>query len=111
MSETNDERIAKAAMRSLRAEAPADLTAALKRRARARSPKPSLWEGLREAFSQNAWAYGAGAAFAAAGVVVAIVKAVPERPPLVVEAPVAAAPVAQADLAALWADDDGGDHD
>ncbi len=113
MTEPNDERISKAALRHLRAEAPADLVAGLKRAARAKKSEPSVWDALREALSGNAWAYGAGAAFAAAGVLFAIVQAIPERPAAVVEAPVAhSAPApTEADLAALWADDDGGDHD
>ncbi|MBI5246804.1 MAG: hypothetical protein HY923_06450 [Elusimicrobia bacterium] len=105
----NDERLAKAAMKSLIVPAPESLKADLKRMARAKKTEPSLWDALREALSGDAWAYGAGAAFAAAAVAVVIVRAVPERTKPVETVAVAA--TTQAELADLWADDDGGDHD
>lgn len=113
MSEQDDERLSRAAMRSLKAAAPADLKAELKRRARARRPAPSLWDGLRGLLGEGGWVYGAGAAFAAAGLLVAVLRLAPAAPrgvpeasgPRVTETPSAAA------LADLWADDDGGDHD
>lgn len=114
MNEDEDARLAKAAMKSLHVPAPESLRAELKRLARKRKPAPSIWDGLREAMSGGAWAYGAGAAFAAAGVGVIILRAVPERPadPGVAERPAlrieAAPPQALADM---WSDDDGGDDD
>jgi hypothetical protein len=119
MNEDEEARLAKAAMRSLHVPSPESLKADLKRLARNRRPArfasgESLWDGLREAMSGGAWAYGAGAAFAAAGIGVLILRAVPdraasprivERPPLKIEA---AQPQALADL---WSDDDGGDDD
>ena len=105
----NDERLAKAAMKSLIVPAPESLKADLKRMARNRKRAPSLWDGLRESISAGAWAYGAGAVFAAAAVGVVIVRAIPERtnPP---EAVAAVSPSAS-ELADLWSDDDGADHD
>ncbi|MBI2385753.1 MAG: hypothetical protein HYV14_07035 [Elusimicrobia bacterium] len=114
MNEDDDARLAKAAMKSLLVPAPQSLKDELKRMARSRKPAPSIWDGLREALSGGAWAYGAGAAFAAAGVGMLILRAVPgrEAPPAVAERPVqrieSAAPQALADL---WSDDDGGDDD
>lgn len=114
MNEDDDKRLSKAAMRSLHVPAPESLRAELKRLARKRKPAPSIWDGLREAMSGGAWAYGAGAAFAAAGVGVVILRAVPERPSAtgVAERPAlmieAAPPQALADM---WSDDDGGDDD
>lgn len=114
MNEDDEARLSKAAMKSLHVPAPESLTADLKRLARNRKPAPSIWEGLREAMSGGAWAYGAGAAFAAAAVGAFILRAVPEREvaPGVAERPVraieGAAPQALADL---WSDDDGGDDD
>ncbi|UPT72709.1 MAG: hypothetical protein M0D55_12245 [Elusimicrobiota bacterium] len=105
-----NEKLAKEAMKSLFTPAPADLKASLKRMARAKSAKPSLWDGLLESLSGGAWAYGAGAAFAAAAVAVVLVKAVPERRETPVTVAPAQAPAPQA-LAELWSDDDGGDHD
>ncbi len=105
-----DERLAKEAMKYLITPAPESLKAELKRMARNRKPRLSPWEKLTGFFGgESAWAYGAGAAFAAAAVAVVIVKAVPERvKPAETVAAVAPAP---AELADLWADDDGGDHD
>ncbi|MCM2305261.1 MAG: hypothetical protein NDJ72_11195 [Elusimicrobia bacterium] len=114
MNEDDDARLSKAAMKSLIVPAPQGLKDDLKRMARGRRPAPSLWDGLREALSGGAWAYGAGAAFAAAGIGVLLLRAVPEREasPGVAERPVRtierAAPQALADL---WSDDDGGDDD
>ena len=114
MNEDDDARLAKAAMKSLHVPAPESLTADLKRLARKRKPAPTIWDGLREAMSGGAWAYGAGAAFAAAGVGVFILSAVPGREAATgaVERPAQrlenAAPQA---LAELWADDAGEDND
>lgn len=114
MNEDDDARLAKTAMRSMHVPAPDSLRAELKRLARKRKPVQSIWHGLREAMSGGAWAYGAGAAFAAAGVGVVILRAMPERPaaPDVAERPAlmieAVPPQALADL---WSDDDGGDDD
>ncbi len=117
MKEEDEARLAKAAMKSLLVPAPQSLKDDLKRMARNRKPAPSLWErfavGLG-AVRESAWAYGAGAAFAAAAIGVFILRAVPEReaPPSVAERPVprieVAAPQALADL---WADDSGEDND
>lgn len=107
-----NEKLAKEAMKSLFTPAPDDLKAELKRLARAKSapPAPSLWEKLRELFAGGQWAYGAGAAFAAAAVAVVLFEAVPTRTkPGAVETPEAV--VAPQALAELWSDDDGGDHD
>lgn len=114
MNEDDDARLAKAAMKSLHVPAPDSLTADLKRLARKRKPAPSIWDGLREAMRGGSWAYGAGAAFAAAAVGIVILRAVPEREaaPGAVERPAqrteTAAPQA---LAELWADDAGEDND
>lgn len=114
MNEDDEARLSKAAMKSLHVPAPESLTADLKRLARNRKPAPTIWDGLREAMSGGAWAYGAGAAFAAAAVGAFVLRAVPERAgaPAVAERPVraieGAAPQALADL---WSDDDGGDDD
>lgn len=114
MKDNDDARLAKAAMKALRVDAPASLTADLKRLARSRASAPSIWAGLREALSGGAWAYGAGAAFAAAAVGAVLLRAVPERaasPDVAVKpAPRAEAAPPQA-LADLWSDDDGGDDD
>lgn len=107
-----NEKLAKEAMKSLFTPAPEDLKAELKRLARARSapPAPSLWDGLREMLAGGQWAYGAGAAFAAAAVAVVLFETVPARTkPAETVAPQAA--VAPQALAELWSDDDGGDHD
>ena len=129
-NENENTRLAKAAMRSLRVVAPESLTADLKRLARTRKSAASIWDGLREALAGGAWAYGAGAAFAAAAIGIFILRAVPEREPatggpfptasgrgtsspygsVVAQRParIAAAPQALQDL---WSDDDGGDND
>ena len=104
----NDERLAKAAMKSLIVTAPESLKADLKRMARNRKMLPSVWDGLRETLSGGAWAYGVGAAFAAAAVAVVIVKAIPQRAAPAANIVVIASP---AELADLWSDDDGEDHD
>lgn len=106
----NDERLAKAAMKSLIVPAPESLKADLKRMARNRTSQPSLWDALRESMSAGAWAYGTGAAFAAAAVAVVIVRAIPARTVVPVQT-VAAVATTPAELADLWSDDDGGDHD
>ncbi len=112
MNENEDARLAKAAMKSLLVCAPESLTADLKRLARNRKPSHSIWDGLREALAGGAWAYGAGAAFAAAAIGIFILRAVPEREAAtgVVQRParIAAAPQALQDL---WSDDDGEDND
>lgn len=105
-----DERLAKEAMKSLITPAPESLKADLKRLARNRRRPASFWERMMGfAEGESLWVYGAGAAFAAAAVAAVIVKAIPERAQ---PAPaVAAAAPAPAELADLWADDDGADHD
>lgn len=115
MNEDDEARLAKAAMKSLIVPAPESLKAELKRRARSRKPAPSLWERLRGfAGGESMWAYGAGAAFAAAAIGVFILRAVPQREeaPSIAERRVpqieAAAPQSLADL---WSDDDGEDND
>lgn len=105
----NDERLAKAAMKHMIVPAPESLKADLKRMARARKKEPSLWDSLWETLSGGQWAYGASAAFAAAAVAVVIVRAIPER--TAPAATVVSAETTPAELAALWTDDDGGDHD
>lgn len=120
MNENDDARLAKAAMRSLLAAAPGDLKADLKRLARNRRPAPSIWDGLREALSGGAWAYGAGAAFAAAAVGLFILSAVPDRfsggeptaPGILAQrtAPRVEAVSPQA-LRDMWTDDEGEDND
>lgn len=116
--EGRDERIVRAAMQSLSTQAPAGLKAELRRMVR--PPQPSVWDGLRQALSGGAWAYGAGAAFAAAVVALALWRAVPAAGPEMRASSLAArssegvadAVIASAsDLAAMWADDDGEDHD
>lgn len=94
---------------------PADLKAALKREAAARMARPS-WRGLlRESLAAHPWAYGAGAAFAAATLVLVVRSAV-APPPLPApvarvepRAPEAAAPSVESSLTGLWTDDDGDD--
>lgn len=114
MKEEDEARLAKAAMKSLLVPAPESLKADLKRLARNRKPAPSIWDGLRDALSGGAWAYGAGAAFAAAAIGVFILRAVPEREP---SPGVASRPsprveaVAPEALAGLWSDDEGEDND
>lgn len=114
MNESDEDRLVKAAMKSLLVSAPESLKADLKRLARNRKPAPSLWDALREAVSGGAWAYGAGAAFAAAAVGAFVLRAIPVREPAAGTATkpaprlVAAAPQALADL---WSDDDGEDND
>ena len=114
MNEDENARLARAAMKSLLVPAPQSLKDELRRMARDRRPAPSMWDGLREALSGGAWAYGAGAAFAAAAVGVLIVRAVPEREaaPALTQRPVQRVEsVAPQALAELWSDDDGGDDD
>lgn len=121
-SEDRDARLSRAAMQSLSVAAPADLKEELKRRARARKPAPSIFDGLREALAGRAWAYGAGAAVAAASVAAFIWSALPAGLPapegmaVAVEsgpAPTTASEevVPVENLADLWTDDDGEDHD
>lgn len=110
MKENDDARLAKAAMKSLIVPAPESLKAGLKRLARRPEPEASLWDGLRQALSGGAWAYGAGAAFAAAAVGVIVLRAIPVRETAVKSAPRVEAAAPQA-LAELWSDDDGGDDD
>lgn len=114
MKEDKDARLAKSAMRSLKVSAPESLKADLKRLARNRKPAPSVWAGLLDSLSGGKWMYGAGAAFAAAGIGVLILRAVPERGtgPAAAERPAArletASPQALRDL---WSDDSGEDDD
>ena len=102
MNESDDARLAKAAMKSLLVPAPESLKAELKRRARNWKPVPSIWDGLREALSRGAWAYGAGAAFAAALIGVFILRSVPHKDTTTIAPQV---------LQDLWSDDDGEDND
>lgn len=119
MTEDENERLAKLAMKSLRVPAPESLKADLKRLARNRKPArfasgESVWAGLLDSLSGGKWAYGAGAAFAAAGIGVLILRAVPERAagPSSPERPAVrletASPQALRDL---WTDDSGEDYD
>ena len=114
MKEKDDARLAKAAMKSLRVPAPESLTADLKRLARNRKPARSIWSGLRDALEGGAWAYGAGAAFAAAAIGVFILRAIPERVPA---KELAVSPAQRLETAApqalrdLWSDDEGEDND
>ena len=112
MKEDDNERLARAAMQSLKVAAPESLKADLKRLARSRKPAPSIWAGLLDSLSGGKWMYGAGAAFAAAGIGVLILRAVPEpaagepgRPAVRLET---ASPQALRDL---WSDDSGEDND
>lgn len=118
MNEDEEARLSKAAMKSLLAAAPESLKADLKRMARNRKPArfasgESIWDGLREAMQGGAWAYGAGAAFAAASVGAILLRAVP--PPDAVPSVAERAPRLEAAapqyLADLWSEDDGEDHD
>lgn len=117
MKEEDEARLAKAAMKSLLVPAPQSLKDDLKRMARNRKPASSIWErfaiGLG-AVRESAWAYGAGAVFAAAAIGVFVLRAVPPRQaaPSVAERP-AQRPevVAPQALADLWSDDDGEDND
>lgn len=114
MNEDIEARLAKAAMKSLLVPAPEGLKADLKRLARNRKPAPSMWDGLREALSGGAWAYGAGAAFAAAAIGVFILRAVPESESVsgVAEHPTPRVEAINTqNLADLWSDDDGEDND
>ncbi len=113
MNEDEDARLAKAAMKSLLVPAPESLKADLKRLARNLKPARSIWDGLGETLSGGAWAYGAGAAFAAAGIGIFILRAVPGRSLSsgVVERPAARLETAPQVLADLWADDSGEDND
>lgn len=115
MNEDYEARLAKAAMKSLLVPAPESLKADLKRLARNRKPAPTMWGGLREALTGGAWAYGTGAAFAAAAIGVFILRAVPEHEPAAVGVALKPVPrlvaVAPQSLKDLWADDDGEDND
>ncbi len=114
-------RLARAARELLRASAPAmpaDLKAALKREARRRAAgegAPRWVASLRAALTAAPWAFGAGAAFAAAALVVAVRFAAAPRPEAggVARREVPRAKsAARAKLTAdLWSDDDGSDHD
>lgn len=114
MNEDENARLARSAMKSLRIAAPESLRADLKRLARNRKPAPSIWAGLLDSLSGGKWMYGAGAAFAAAGIGVLILRAVPERGmgPAAPDRPAArletASPQALRDL---WSDDSGEDYD
>lgn len=112
----DDTRLAKAAMKSLRTDAPASLKLALKRQARARTASPSFWEFVRAGMTGRLWGYSAGAAFAAAAVAGLILSApAPREAPTPVvharPARVNALPAPPQALADLWADDDGADND
>jgi len=99
---------------------PADLKDALKYQARgrdrARVRRPSWMDVLRESLAARPWAYGAGAAFAAAGLTVVLRLAsapgpVPAPVARVEPRPVESVASAAPPLAELWTDDDGGDED
>ncbi|MEK7382662.1 MAG: hypothetical protein AAB262_05175 [Elusimicrobiota bacterium] len=96
---------------------PADLKAALKRLARARAPRSSWLDMLRQSLAERPWACGAGAAFAAAGLMIILRLAATQDSVL---APIArveprhiesVASAGAEPLAELWTDDDGGDQD
>lgn len=117
MNEDDDARLAKAAMKSLLVPAPESLKADLKRLARNRKPAPSILDRLRRfAFGEPLWAYGAGAAFAAAAIGAFILRPAPE-PSSRGGAAVADRPAPRLEsvppqtLAELWADDSGEDND
>lgn len=114
MPDDIDPRMLRAMKKALIASAPpmpADLKAELMRLARARAPRPSWLDVLKESLTARPWAYGAGAAFAAAGALLVLrFAATPASGPAPL--PVAqAAPAAPPPLADLWTDDDGGDED
>ncbi|MBI3288475.1 MAG: hypothetical protein HYZ74_03035 [Elusimicrobia bacterium] len=110
-----DARLARAAMKILAAQAPADLKAELKRLARSQAAAPPIWEGLREALSGGAWAYGAGAAFATASVAAFLWTELPGRQPAPTFSPPAPVEVAAKAtpqmLREMWSDDEGEDND
>lgn len=114
MKDEDDARLAKSAMKSLRVSAPESLKADLRRLARNRKPASSIRAGLLDWLSGGQWAYGAGAAFAAAGISVLLLRAVPDREtaPRAPDRPAVrletASPQALRDL---WSDDSGEDHD
>lgn len=97
--------------------APAGLKADLRRLARARDAEAARpwWADLREALSGRSWAYGAGAAFAAAGVALVLRAHLPERPsvspPPPTEIVEARSDAGAQTLQDLWSEDDGEDHD
>lgn len=110
-------RAARAALRSSAAAMPADLKAALKREARRRASPAAgpRWLEAFRALAASPWPYGAGAAFAAAGLMLALRSSGGPR----MGAGAAPRPPAAADLSSaraklaadLWSDDDGRDHD
>lgn len=109
-------RLLRAMRASLKAGAramPADLKAALKREARARTAKarPSWREAWRSMFAGSGLGCGLGAAFAAALLAFAVRLALPRRPPAGAAAPVWTDAAASAGLKSLWTDDDGRDRD
>ncbi|MFI5345314.1 MAG: hypothetical protein ACHQ51_02960 [Elusimicrobiota bacterium] len=110
-------RLARALRDSLRSTAPrmpADLKAALKRRARAGAePARSAWrDRVREAFGSLPLGCGLGAAFAAAALVLAVRLASSPRegPPPAARTREVAARLAEVS-ADLWSDDDGSDRE
>ncbi|OGS39510.1 MAG: hypothetical protein A2506_03765 [Elusimicrobia bacterium RIFOXYD12_FULL_66_9] len=116
MPDDLDPRLLRAMKAALIASAPpmpSDLKAELKRMARARAPRPSWLELLRQSLSARPWAYGAGAAFAAAGLMIMLrLSSAPSPATDPVTGPVArVVPVSAPPLADLWTDDDGGDED
>ena len=94
---------------------PGDLKAALKRRARERVPRPtSSWmDAWGGAFTAPAWAYGIGAAFAAAAFILLARGGAPKKEAAPTSAPVArwSDTAAAEGLQDLWSDDSGADDD
>ncbi|MBI3564684.1 MAG: hypothetical protein HY079_05760 [Elusimicrobia bacterium] len=112
-------RLAREALRSTAAAMPADLKASLKAEARRRAAAaagPRWVDRLREALAVSPWACGAGAAFAAAALLVGVRLATAPREDAAGvarrDAPPAAGAAERARLSAdLWSDDDGSDRD
>jgi hypothetical protein len=96
------------ALKASQPPVPDDLKASLKRRLRPREAGPRWLETFRAGLSAP-WAWGAGAAFAAAAALLVMRVASPPRAGMTVRPP--DAPATQAALAELWDDDDGGDTD
>lgn len=99
------------ALRGALSPAPADLKAALRRAARARTAadaRPEWLEALRAAFRDGGWAYGAGAAFAAASVLAALWSALPPARPG--DAPQSAR-AGWDPMSSLWTVEEGDDDD
>ena len=101
-------------LRSTAPRMPADLKAALKRQARARTVKarPSWPDRVRAALFSPALGYGLGAAFAGAALVFAVrlASGPREAAPGMVQTPELAARMADVS-ADLWSEDDGSDRE